>query len=171
MTTFRPFTASPSLRFPRSTSIRSGSIAVPEPVPDIPLSHSLGDAAVSFLPTPSIDNLEPHLRDLQAQLFASFLPSNQLLPAQRVRHTELPQLPAGGNIVMLPSDERDPQSLSVEGLALTSPFEGGDCYISTAVCQVAASLGADVQRLNLTLALAFNGVAAPLGRKLWLERI
>jgi hypothetical protein len=63
---------------------------------------------------------------------------------------------------MTPSESEDGVDVKEAVLALVSPFEGGGHYVLDAVKGVAGRIGAEVMTLDLTLALGFDGVAAPL---------
>jgi hypothetical protein len=112
------------------------------------------------------NDLPSHLENLRVHLAASFLPLHQ--PLTTSPSSAAPQLSTmereSGNgsgstaTFSLPNDD----GLGESVIGIVSPFEGGDCYNREAVMQTAASLGADVVRIDLALAI---GLSDSLGTK------
>lgn len=138
---------------------------------DVPPTPSF-PAIVTTLTTPGAptEPLASEHHVLFNHLATSFVPANQPTappkdPNGRERQTLIAEGPRG---VFLPqmsqaAEERRPSATGEDPvIALVSPFEGGDAYISRAVHDVAAHLSADVVRLDLALGVGFDGPFAPL---------
>ncbi|BEI80182.1 hypothetical protein CcaverHIS002_0107110 [Cutaneotrichosporon cavernicola] len=148
-----------------------GGEAAPEPEGVEPTPPSF-PAIVTTLTTPATPTeplvFEHHV--LFNHLATSFVPANQpsvLRDSGRDRPSIITEGPRG---VFLPqaghhnTAEEAPANSAVEDpvIALVSPFEGGDAYISRAVHEVAGHLSADVVRLDVALGVGFDGPYAPL---------
>lgn len=169
----RPISTSTARQLPRSN--RPSSLPS---TPDPPAHSTLREAAVQLSsPERSQAAVPSYLRNLQNHLFTSFLPVNQ--PCDAVSPSskggEAPEMfvegmpgPFGKAVVlpmpptMRPKPDNADGPLAEPVLALVTPYEGGDCYISAALEQVAATVDSDVQRIDLALALGYQGASAPV---------
>lgn len=131
-------------------------------------------AIVTTLTTPGAptEPLASEHHILFNHLATSFVPTNQPTgPARDNGSRDRPSIISEGpRGVFLPqagghhAAEERPSNAAGEDpvIALVSPFEGGDAYISRAIHEVAAHLSADVVRLDLALGVGFDGPFAPL---------
>lgn len=141
-----------------------------EPSPSTPSFPAI--ATTFTTPSPPTDPLPEEHHLLFNHLATSFLPSNQ--PCVSPPAPERPQSPMAMHMMGGPggpggpgrgsSAKKEASAPTVEDpvLALVCPFEGGEAYISQAVNDVAAHLTADVVRIDLALAVGFDGPHAPL---------
>lgn len=130
----------------------------PAPPPSFP-------AAASKIVLPEFRHVPPSLRAIQSHLHTSFLPANQPCQPQPTP-TRTVTLVSGGTSLpeVLRAQEQTTRLAPSEAvIALVTPFEGGDCYVADAVEVAAGSMEAEVQRLDIALAVGFDGAAAPLG--------
>jgi hypothetical protein len=107
-------------------------------------------------PKSSLSELPPHLRLLYNHVAHSFLPENQLTrPPQSDSAQTTPQIQFIFNGERQELDSRGQEDMEYEPVgAVISPFEGGEAYIRESVKAVAATLDAEVQVVDLSLALA-----------------
>lgn len=141
--------------FPPSSSSPFADAPSDPSLPEAPPAPPSFPAVVTSLtePAPPTTPLSPDLDVLFHNLATSFVPGNQ--PSQHHIASHL-VIPDGARAPTPPRGPDDPV------IALVTPFEGGDAYITRAVNEVAAHLGADVMRLDLTLGVGFDGPQAPL---------
>ncbi|WVQ74383.1 hypothetical protein IAR50_003984 [Cryptococcus sp. DSM 104548] len=138
------------------------------PPPSRPDLHSHATSLIS--PSPNASPLPDDLLPVCTHLATTFLPRNQPLSPDPTSSpfTHVISFPPGsqGRPHTSSADEGevrgDAQSPETV-MALASPFEGGEFYVSDAVQKMANELDADVLNLDLVLGVALDGAASPLG--------
>lgn len=117
-------------------------------------------------PAPPTDPLPTEHHVLFNHLATSFLPSNQPCVSPPLPERPPSMMAINMHSHMQPGRKKKDESEASTGedpvIALVCPFEGGDAYISQAVNEVASHLSADVVRVDLSLAVGFDGAHAPL---------
>ena len=124
-------------------------------------------------PSSADEALPEDLKTLHHHLLVSFLPKNQpRQPSVSLSKSVRPDVLQQGqwhSINLSDLEELDHQSQPTQAsteavLALVTPFEGGQHYVTDAVLRVASQMDADVLRFDLALGLGIDGPGSPLGR-------
>ncbi|WRT65401.1 uncharacterized protein IL334_002344 [Kwoniella shivajii] len=117
----------------------------------------------------AISTIPAELGPALTHLSTSFLPGNQHLAEELIPSspfTKVISFPDGsGRPRTDPIEPPAESNLSAPEavLALASPFEGGESYVTDAVKRLANELNADIVKLDLLMALGLDGPASPLG--------
>ncbi|KAK4689733.1 hypothetical protein P7C73_g390, partial [Tremellales sp. Uapishka_1] len=146
-----------------STPESPSSEADPSASPTSPSPAPLSSYASSFIPPSTPDTPLPlELAQLHTYMQTTFGPSNQPLPSlsmgTAMTVVSLDGPPGATKVVRVPSEDAPEES----ALALVTPFEGGEFYITQAVERIASEMDAEIVRINLPLAVGFGGRSSPL---------
>ena len=146
----------------------SGKPGPPSPLEDRVLSL--------IVPESSLEPVPPELEPLQHNVLAAFLPANQhtesLSAGSSSSGPSVPSFPHLPGVIPIggpfhgpfPSPVPTPDTNAHQEAVITivSPFEGGRHYNLDAVHQVAATVHAEILRLDLALGIGLNSPHAPL---------
>lgn len=124
--------------------------------------------ATEVIPPSPPSAFPPDLHPALTHLSTAFLPRNQHLATDPANSpfTHVISFPpaAHGRPQTDPATEEEDSEPAPENvIALASPFEGGDIYLTDAVQQLANQVDADIVRLDLVMGVALDGIAGPLG--------
>ncbi|WVW79693.1 hypothetical protein I302_101663 [Kwoniella bestiolae CBS 10118] len=193
-TTTRTLKTSTNLQLPRSTSSRRTFVdSSTNHAPEEPFDHSeqiheetsdeppiapnteddLFHYTTSVIPPSKPSSALPmELGPALTHLSTSFLPGNQHL-AEDLKPSSSPFT----HVVTFPDSSGRPRTDPAEPtqeiddsapeavLALASPFEGGEAYVTDAVKRLANEMNADIVRLDLITGLGLDGPSSPLGSR------